>query len=182
MGENKFVLISTKSFPPVVGGSAFLLYELLRHFPSDYFSVIHGVNDPPGQETDLRLPFKRKQIKFINARNTPRAVRYIPYLYSKIIEYYLQREVNSGRVRKIYAHFPNGVFLVSAYKIAKKNKLPLIVYFDIYLNMIYYYLNELIFLVAMILVVFYLFKFMDIMVHLLVLEVILILEKNLFFN
>jgi glycosyltransferase involved in cell wall biosynthesis len=125
------ILLSTKSFPPVVGGSAFLLYELLRHFPDDYFEVVHGVNDPPGKETDLHLHFRRKQVVFINQKNTPRAVRRIPRIYSYFIRYYLQHRVNKGWIKKIYAHYPNAVFLVAAYRVAKKNKLPLIVYFDI---------------------------------------------------
>lgn len=131
MASNGTVLLSTKSFPPVIGGSAFLLFELLRHFPEDYFSVVHGVNDPLDQESALRLPFKRKQVLFINRINTPRAVRYVPEIYSRLIRYHLQKEINKGNIRRIYAHYPNGVFLVSAYKTAKKNKLPLTVYFDI---------------------------------------------------
>lgn len=127
----KKVILSTKSFPPVIGGSAYLLFEILRHFPSEYFSVIHGVNDPPGKESDLRLPFRRKQIKFLSDKNTPRAVRYFPKLYQFIIERHLQREISKGEIRKVYAHFPNALFLVAAYKVAKRNKLPLVVYFDI---------------------------------------------------
>lgn len=127
----KKVLISTKSFPPVIGGSAFLLYEILRHFPEDYFSVVHGVNDPPGKESDLNLRFKRKQVKFLSAQNTPRATRYLPGIYQRLIEYFLQMEVSKGHIRKVYAHYPNGVFLVAAYRVAKKNRLPLVVYFDI---------------------------------------------------
>lgn len=125
------VLLSTKSFPPVIGGSAFLLYEILRHFPGDYFSVVHGVNDPPGKESDLHLPFRRKQVKFLTAKNTPRATRYLPQVYQFLVEYYLQKEVAKKNIRRIYAHYPNGVFLVAAYKVARRNNLPLTVYFDI---------------------------------------------------
>ncbi|MGK0137617.1 MAG: glycosyltransferase involved in cell wall biosynthesis [Algoriphagus sp.] len=125
------VLLSTKSYPPVIGGSASLLYEILRHLPEDYFTVIHGVNDPPGKESDLHLPFPRKQIKFLNDLNTPRATRYLPKLYQSMIEKSLQKAILKVKIRKIYAHFPNALFLVAAYKVAKKNKLPLVVYFDI---------------------------------------------------
>jgi glycosyltransferase involved in cell wall biosynthesis len=125
------VLISTKSFPPVVGGSAYLIYELLRHFPDNYFTVCHGVNDPPKAKSQLELAFRRKQIKFINLTNTPRAVRRLPKIYLNLITKQLQRAIDQGNIRKIYAHYPNGLFLYAAYKVAVKNKLPLVVYFDI---------------------------------------------------
>jgi len=127
----KKVLLSTKSFPPVIGGSAFLLYEILRHFPANYFCVFHGVNDPPGKESSLKLPFIRKQVKFINDKSTPRATRYLSRIYQALIEHNLQKEVARGNIRKVYAHFPNALFVVAAYKVAKRNNLPLVIYFDI---------------------------------------------------
>ena len=124
-------LLVTKSYPPVVGGSAFLLYELTRHFNAEELMVVHGINDPPIY-SKLSLPFKREQVLFFgSAINTLRFNRYFPKLYLKFIRIQIRRVIRKNKVTSIYIHFPNGAFAVAAYLEAKRAKVPYVFYQDI---------------------------------------------------
>jgi glycosyltransferase involved in cell wall biosynthesis len=124
-------LLVTKSYPPVVGGSAFLLYELTRHFKSEDLVVVHGINDPP-VNSNQRLPFKRKQVLFFGSGiNTLRFNRYLPKWYIKLIRLQVRRAIRKNKVNSIYIHYPNGAFAVAAYLEAKRAKIPYIFYQDI---------------------------------------------------
>lgn len=124
-------LLSTKSFPPVIGGSAFLLYELLEPWAQDELVVVHGVNDPPINGS-LHLPFVRKQVLFLNSPLwTLRLQRRFPALFLRLIERQLTKMVKEQDIGHIYAHYPNAAFVVAAYKVAKRHKLPLTIYYDI---------------------------------------------------
>jgi|GEM_PF-3888051 len=125
------ILLSTKSYPPVVGGSAFLLYELVRHFSTDELFVVHGTNDPP-LHSELSLPFKRKQVLWLgNPRQTLRLNRYFPEAYIMLIRIQIRKMIQKENINQIYIHYPNGAFAVAAYKEAKRANIPYIFYQDI---------------------------------------------------
>jgi glycosyltransferase involved in cell wall biosynthesis len=125
------VLLSTMSYPPVIGGSSFLLHELLKHWEKDSLFVIHGINDPPVYGTH-DLPFWRKQIKVFNSNLwTIRFLRRLPSLSAILIKRELLKVVKKRSITHIYAHYPSSSFVIAAYLVAKKMKLPLTIYYDI---------------------------------------------------
>lgn len=124
-------LLVTKSYPPVVGGSAFLLYELTRHFQKDELVVIHGINEPPIYSKQ-NLPFKRVQVLFMgNGQNTQRLNRYFPKLYIWLIRKTIRKVIKKDKIDRIYIHYPNGAFTVAAFKEARRANLPYVFYQDI---------------------------------------------------
>jgi glycosyltransferase involved in cell wall biosynthesis len=125
------VLLLTQALPPVVGGTSILLYELLKFFPEDSMIGIYGTNDPP-VTNKLKVPFLIRQILFMNShRWTLRAYRYRPDIMIRLIMFVASRIIRKNNITRIYAHYPNGTYTVAAYKLARKHKLPLTVYFDI---------------------------------------------------
>jgi len=125
------VLLCTKSFPPVVGGSSFLLYELLRHWAKNSLYVIHGINDPPITGTH-NLPFWRKQIKvFYNNKVTLKVQNRWPQIFLILIKRKIRQTIKQQKITHIYAHYPNAAFVVAAYLVAKEKSLPLTIYYDI---------------------------------------------------
>lgn len=124
-------LLVTKSYPPVTGGSAFLLYELTRHFNTEDLVVIHGINDPP-VKSNQELPFKRKQVLLLGSGvNTLRFNRYLPKWYLKLIRFEIRKAIKRDNISLIYIHYPNGAFAVAAYLEAKKAGIPYVFYQDI---------------------------------------------------
>jgi glycosyltransferase involved in cell wall biosynthesis len=124
------VLLLTNNFPPYVGGSSQILYELLRHFPSGYFRVYHGVGSI--QKNETVLPFKRKQLTFFNSLIwTQRIIKFFPIIYSLILTFYIIIKEDKKKCSAIYAHYPSAPFLISAYFLSCIYKKPLIIYYDI---------------------------------------------------
>lgn len=124
-------LLVTKSFPPVAGGTAFLLFELTRHFKIDELSIVHGINESL-VESDQTLPFKRKQVLFLGSgKNTLRLNRYFPRWYVYLIRIAIRRAIKRDTISSIYIHYPNGAFAVGAYLEAKRAGIPYLFYQDI---------------------------------------------------
>jgi hypothetical protein len=125
------ILLATKSYPPVIGGSAFLLYELLRNFPKDSIEAVYGVNDPPNN-SNLVLPFKSKQVLLLNNKMlTVRVNRYFPQLIIWLIKREIKRKVLKENISKIYIHYPNASFSIAAYLVSQELRVPYDIYFDI---------------------------------------------------
>ncbi len=124
------VLLLTNNFPPYIGGSSQILYELLRHFPKSYFKVYHGVGST--QKNSTTLSFSVKQIRFLGSLLwTQRMIRYVPLLYSYWLTLYILFFEKKSKIDAIYAHYPSAPFLVTAYFLSKILNKPLIVYYDI---------------------------------------------------
>jgi glycosyltransferase involved in cell wall biosynthesis len=124
------VLLLTNNFPPYIGGSSQILYELLRHFPKNYFSVYHGVGST--QKNSNYLPFAIKQPKFMGSLLwTQRIIRYLPLLYSIWLVLYVSISVKKKKINAIYAHYPSAPFVIAAYYLSIILKKPLIIYYDI---------------------------------------------------
>lgn len=125
------ILLATKSYPPVIGGSAYLLHELLRNFPEESLVAIYGVNDPPNN-SNLTLPFMSKQVLlFGNKMLTVRVNRYFPELVIWLIKRELRKVIKKEKISKIYIHYPNASFAVAAFEVSKESNIPYDIYFDI---------------------------------------------------
>lgn len=123
-------LMVTSGFPPGRGGSAALLYELLRHFPEKSLVVLHqaGSSMPDARS----LPFDTRQISiFGSPKWTDRIIRHTPWIIGRLMEFYAIRMAQQYRVHAVYAHYPDALSVVAAWKAARRLKLPLVVYFDI---------------------------------------------------
>lgn len=123
-------LMVTSGFPPGRGGSAALLNELLRHFPAKSLVVLHQASPPiPGAEP---LPFDTKQISiFGNQRWTDRFIRRAPWIVRRLMEFHALRLAKRHRVHAVYAHYPDALSVVAAWRVARRLQLPLVLYFDI---------------------------------------------------
>lgn len=124
------VLLLTNNYPPYIGGSSQILYELLRHFPENYFKVYHGVGSTQKNETNL--PFKRSPLLIFGSLLwTQRVLRYLPLLYSIVLTGYIFLKEDRRKIKAVYAHYPSASFLIAAYFISILFKKPLVVYYDI---------------------------------------------------
>ncbi len=126
------VLLATQSFPPSTSGSSVILFNLLRHFDENSIVAVHGLNNPLSPSLDLMLPFHRYRAPaFDNARFVLALARRIPSFVTELVRRRILTVARFHRVRRIYAHYPSAVFVVAAWKAAKRLGLPLAVYFDI---------------------------------------------------
>lgn len=125
------ILLTVQNFPPSQGGTALLLYDVLRHFPEDSIVSLSGPDleaNPSGQS----LPFLHSYVRVLGGRRaTLSALRRAPSLCIPLIVSRIVRLARKHRVRRIYAHYPNAPFLIAAYQAARLLRLPLAVYFDI---------------------------------------------------
>ncbi len=127
----KRVLIATQAFPPASGGSAVILYELLRHLPQEELIAVHGTNDTP-RYTLPALGMEHDAVLLAHSRVwTLRCTRHCPQFYVPLIRRRILALARKHRVRRIYAHFPSAPFLIAAWQAAEELDLPLTVYFDI---------------------------------------------------
>jgi glycosyltransferase involved in cell wall biosynthesis len=124
------VLLATSAFPPARGGSSVLLYELTRHFPAGSLVIVHQHFDPlPGMR---RLPFETHEVSLAgSARWTDRLFRRAPWAALMLVRRAIYQMVKRYHVERIYAHYPDALFVVAAWQVAQKLSLPLTIYFDI---------------------------------------------------
>ena len=129
--ENSPALLITSSFPPGCGGSAALLYELLRHFPVNSLVVVHHA-EVSRLDDSRRLPFEASPISiFGSQRWTDRVLRRAPWLMHRLMARQARKMARHHRVHAVYAHYPDALAVVTAWKISREFHLPLVVYFDI---------------------------------------------------
>jgi glycosyltransferase involved in cell wall biosynthesis len=126
------VLLATSGLPPIWGGSAVILHELLRHFPKGSVVGVHGSVHPTNTRLDLSLPIARYQLKYLfSDKWTDRLNRLYPDLLVPYVAQRIDALAKRYQVKRLYAHYPSSVFTVAAYKVAKRRKLPLTLYMDI---------------------------------------------------
>src|SRR5579871_278430 len=129
--EHARVLLATQTFPPAIGGTSVILYELLRHFPPEMLVAVHGLGDPPDKEWQ-HMHFPRYRVLVNNSiRNTFLSMDYWPGLYVRLLRRQIERLARQYKVERIYAHYPSAHFMIAAWQAAVKLRLPLTVYFDI---------------------------------------------------
>jgi glycosyltransferase involved in cell wall biosynthesis len=125
------LLVAARNYPPASGGTAFLLYELLKHWPSDAAEAVCGAMYFQGT-SDQRLPFPAREVLVARSRYlTPRLVKRAPRSYTALVRRAIRRAARRAGATRIYAHYPDATFLVAAYQAAEDLDLPLAVYFDI---------------------------------------------------
>jgi glycosyltransferase involved in cell wall biosynthesis len=125
------IVLSTKSFPPEIGGSAFLLHELLRHWPKESLTVVHGVNTW-NDKGSINSPFERKQVTFFKSRfATLKIQQRYPHLLINRIKRSVIKAAKRQKAKVIYLHYPNAAFVIGGYLASKALGLPYIIYFDI---------------------------------------------------
>jgi glycosyltransferase involved in cell wall biosynthesis len=128
---SKRVLISTQVFPPMISGTATILYELLQHLPREQLVAVHGICDPP-LLNGSSLEIDRHMVLVLGSYAwTQRCTRYVPQLYEPLVRRSLRQWAKVHAVKRIYAHFPSSAFLIAAWRLAEELDLPLTVYFDI---------------------------------------------------
>jgi glycosyltransferase involved in cell wall biosynthesis len=129
-GQQK-ILMTVINFPPAIGGTAFLLYDLLRFFPADSLVVVSGALYD-NKKSDQTLPFVSERVLALGSEwLTPRVALRFPHAYINMIVRHICRLAVAHKVKRIYAHYPSSHFMIAAYLAAEKLGLPLAVYFDI---------------------------------------------------
>ncbi len=125
------ILIVTRSFPPMKSGSAVLLHQLLSPLPPQRFVAVHGVSEQMRMDGD-DLGVERHVVKMPGSPKwSTRFERRWPGPYLARVRRRVERVVREHDIRRIYAHYPSGTFVVAAWQVARKLSLPMTLYFDI---------------------------------------------------
>ena len=125
------VLLLTSAFPPSAGGTPYLLHDILKYFPPNFFIVLCGPYVKGGVNSSA-LPFDREQFALLHMHGW--SYRLMQRQRNALIPLLIRQGTALAKiygVKRIYAHYPSSIFTVAAYEIAEKLNLPLTVYFDI---------------------------------------------------
>ena len=121
----KKILLVTQSFPPSTGGSATLIWQLVKYWTPDELVVVHGT---PGTNP---TKFATYPVTFGTTNWMIRLQKHLAGWYIKAIEHQIKRLISDHQVSHLYLHYPNAPFVVAGYRVARALGLPYSIYFDI---------------------------------------------------
>lgn len=125
------VLLCTKSFPPEIGGSAFLIHELVQHWAADKLCVVHGVNNV-NNVSNISHSFTNKKVVLGGSRwLTIKVQRRKPSWLIPMVKKTVISMIRKFKPDVVYLHYPNASFLIAGYLAAKELGVPYVVYMDI---------------------------------------------------
>ena len=121
--------VVTLSFPPQVSGSTILLTNLLQHYPGEVRAIAgydhYAKSDPafttPCPTSHLALPRRFPQL-------CDRLRRRLPIVSYHHIQHAIQRQMREFKPAVVFGAFPDGVYLVAAFRAAQQMRLPFYVH------------------------------------------------------
>lgn len=119
------ILLVTQSFPPSTGGTATLVWQLVKYWDPEKLIVVHssrGINV---------TEFKCFPVTFLSQTWTDRLMRKFGFLYSRVVANRLTQIVKKNKISHVYLHYPNAPFVVAGCRVAKKFGIPYSIFFDI---------------------------------------------------
>ena len=125
------VLVTASTLPPMAGGSAKMLRNLLAPFPSGSLVYVRGNNDmfPEAQDAPLGPAVAVDMPNVFRRRGSRISLsRYLEYLWVPWSAWRMARVARREKVSAVFANYPFGFFLVAAWLAAKSLRLPLFVY------------------------------------------------------
>ncbi len=130
MGRSTDILIVSYRFPASQTPTSIILHQLFQHFPSD--SCVVAAGPPVNWDESLRLPFREHRF---GTQSTARWLergyaRSGPILLGAVHAWLLGLAVRY-RPRRMYLHFPDPVFAIAGWMVARQLNIPHVVYFDI---------------------------------------------------
>jgi glycosyltransferase involved in cell wall biosynthesis len=118
------VLVVAANFPPTIGGSQTLLYNLFRYFPSDSYAAVSQNTGPFDPES--RLP-----CSCYYAPNLPliqRIYNRVWPLCIPLLEKTVYRAQLKEKAGALFLNLPDGAFLIAGWRLARKMSLPYYVF------------------------------------------------------
>lgn len=116
------LLVTSRSYPPVITGSSIIMYNLLTAYPGQFVSVCSSLyeakKDPSFQihAPRLQLSFKNDLLQRVFERFQSKL---LPFLKFRI-----KRFAKKHGCTHIFAVYPNGPLLVASYEVARDLGLP----------------------------------------------------------
>ena len=130
MTRRTHALVVSNRWPPAGSPTPMLLHQLFKYFPKNSCHVVCGPGLRPKSNLSLEFNTNRFTIEPFD--------RIISFAYQRsknaflfLSAKYLESVIRQIKPNIIYGHYPDGVFLTAAYFAAKRNKIPLVVNFDI---------------------------------------------------
>lgn len=121
------LLVVSRSFPPVVSGSAILMHNIMEEYPGDV-KIVAGTSSEAYKDKAFKSSRTVSRI-LLKPKLFQRIFDKYLYRFISIIQYFIKFHVQNYKPTVILAVFPKGEFLIAAYKVAKALNIPLIVHF-----------------------------------------------------
>lgn len=123
------ILVISRSFPPHVGGMATTMGNLFRQFPRGSYVVLNEKQEPvdPGSLVDCKLFSMKLWIGRLYL-GAGLAYGYAQYFFIPLLTYRAVKIINDEKSDSIFAVYPSGTFLISAFLAHKITRRPLYVY------------------------------------------------------
>jgi glycosyltransferase involved in cell wall biosynthesis len=122
-----FTLVVSYYAPPEIGGASAVMYELLRHFPSDSLTLLKAAAKPDSPRGDRRIDIRTLTLKsslWLTRLEMP-SFLLIPFTIFRVASYFKRM---GTRPRNILAVFPSLEFLLISLFLSKFLSIPLYVY------------------------------------------------------